>query len=765
MTKPRTYVREYSHAVRIGNGLIELDFDPRHNGALTGIRDRQSRWQFIRDPLAPKTLYRLELRRKGTPIWVDSRDARRFRWRQVRAEGGATLLLETTDFPGRALKVTVSVTVERGNALSRWRMRVTGVARGETVGHLDCPLLSGILRVGEGVPGEVVATPRQSEGYLFRDPYPVVDNLPLMAGKGPDQPATGVGQFWQCYPGSQSMQFMLYYNRHAGLYLACHDNAMNVKSFACGPVADWGAFPALTIGHYPPVAEGRDAIFEYDTILGVFHGDWYDGADVYKTWARQQWWCAKKLGERDIADWLRRGFGVWQMSNYHIPKLKLNHSLDQIATEVNGLARDIGVPLAALIFNFEKGGAWTGPKGFFPPREGNKAFRAAMQKLHKAGNHGFIYMPGGNWYVAIDSYDPPFDSRAAFEVEGRPNGIVNEQGVVPVANWYAGWHGARLCPATAFTKALTSDLLLGALRRGCAMVQIDNFPCCGPEACYSDRHGHPAGHGPWYTQAWMDILADVRRRAKALNPDCVITTEGIAETYIPFLDLYDQRAGNMEYFGHFSDSDPMHGEPIPLFGYVYSGYIGAYLAAYPECNRPEVLYWTRALGKALAQGVIPSGGRYWPEPGKSNPVTLAFYKKVVRAAAQECWRYIMFGEMLRPPAIEVPLIEASYLRFTGECLDHLLPQNRHVVTDHAVQHSAWRAADGTIGYILANISLAPVEVSIRLATYDESSPHGDADIIHDGRRKPLFRQRRLPRQQKIQMPPLSVTVIEITPRC
>ena len=64
-----------------------------------------------------------------------------------------------------------------------------------------------------------------------------------------------------------------------------------------------------------------DLAVDYDIVTGVFHGDWYDAADLYKAWATKQWWCQKKLWDRDIAAWMRTGFGVFQTSNYHVPEL------------------------------------------------------------------------------------------------------------------------------------------------------------------------------------------------------------------------------------------------------------------------------------------------------------------------------------------------------------------------------------------------------------------------------------------------------------
>jgi len=239
-------------------------------------------------------------------------------------------------------------------------------------------------------------------------------------------------------------------------------------------------------------------------------------------------------------------------------------------------------------------------------------------------------------------------------------------------------------------------------------------------------------------------------------------TEGVAEGFIPYLDLYDQRAGNMEYFGHYWRGMPMGGETIPLFNYVYGEYIGAYCAAMPECNRPEVLYWTRCPAKALTQGVVPSGGRYFPDPPASNPVTLGFYSKVIRAAAQECWQYLMFGQMLRPPPIDVPLIAAQFCKFVLDDKRHFVdPGQRHEVQDRAVQHAAWRGPDGSIGTVFANISEEPVGFEVELPDYGLGAEAYDVTRFTDGVREDWLRGVALPRRERIEIEPLSVAVVVV----
>ena len=255
----------------------------------------------------------------------------------------------------------------------------------------------------------------------------------------------------------------------------------------------------------------------------------------------------------------------------------------------------------------------------------------------------------------------------------------------------------------------------------------------------------------------------MRRRTRAKNPDCAITTEGVSEGYIPYLDMFDNRCGNMEYFGSYGPGDPMGGEVIPLFNYVYHDYIGSYQAAYPECNRPEVLYWTRCLGKSLVQGVVPTGGKYLPDPPELNPVTIGFYKKVIRAAGQECWPYLMGGRMLPPPEIDVPMIAASYCKMSADEHSGLSPRLRHTVQDRSVQHSAWRGRDGSIGYIFVNVSEAPVQCEFELSAYDMQAGAYDVDRLLDGAPERLMVAAALPQRVPMEMPPLSVALVRVRP--
>jgi len=760
------------------NQHVALGFSQRQQGALVSVLDKQTGCDLIRDSAARGLLWKLAVRRQSDHqlVWVRSADTTRLECRQEERDGVATLSLTTSGLNLESLNpesaildpsfsVTVHVSLPADSALSCWRVEVTGLGQDAALHELTCPIVTGLVKLGDPAPGESLAGPIQGEGYVFHNPYPVRDRLPLCSGAGPEQAQVGLGSFTGRYPGSLSLQMYAFYHDRAGLYFAAHDAGQHAKELAMGPWPE-AETPVLRMSHFPGEIPGQPVTIPYDAVVGVFHGDWHDAADLYKAWATRQWWCAKRLEERDVAGWLRTGVGgVYQMSNYHIPKITLNHAVDQIAGTVNDLSRAAGVPLIGLVFNWEQGGAWTGPKGFFPPREGREPFRAAMAKLRAAGNHGMVYITGGVWYIR-NTYDPLWDSSAVFDTEGVPHAFKGPDGTAEIESWYPGWKSAWLCPHGDYLKELTAALVLDCLDLGVTVVQIDNFPIGGSRPCYDPAHGHPPGDGAWRGRAWNNILAEVRRRAKARNPDCALSTEGIAECYIPWIDLYDQRAGNMEYFGHYYPGQPMGGEVIPLFNYVYHEYVGAYHAAYPECNRPEVLYWTRGLAKALTQGVVPTGGRYFPDPPADNPVTIGFYQKIVRTA-KACWPWIMFGEMLRPPAIDVPDITAQYCKFNyvPEKQEHRIdPQQRHEVRDRAVQHGVFRGPDGSIAYVLANASEEPVAFDVELSGHGADAATFDVRQIIDGEpAADRLHNVSLPRREHLEMKPLSVTVFIVTP--
>lgn len=768
-------VRQHGDVLTVGNGVVELGFDAANHGNLTSIRDLRTGHQFVREPEARAALFLLSLRgQDGGLVTLNNTRASRFDWEMVRSQERETLVLRSSGFPLGEITVTISLSLEEGSGTSVWRAQVWN-ATDRTVAAIAYPLVTGLFTPGRPAEGEAIVYPWFGEGCVFRDPFPVVDNLPLKTGNGPDRPAVGLGELHLTYPGAASMQFMAYYNTTAGLYLATHDDGEQVKRFDVGPLPGLptrqegtsdgsgalqgtGGEPALFITHLVPERPGAGVEIPYETRLTVFLGDWYDAADLYKDWARRQWWCRRKLIERDPPRWLRDGVGVFQISNYHCPDLTMNTKLEEICDLSERLSRDIGVPLLVLIWNWEHDGAWTGPLGYFPPREGEQTFRDAMARICGAGNVGFVYVTGGIWRLEITHAG--YSSWEQFEKTGRRSAVLDPSGKPRItgAGW-EGWKATAMCPGTEYWRDRVVEHTLRCVSLGAPMVQVDEFPLIGAQACFATDHEHDPGYGPWWARASGQMLKEIRDRARAMDASFAMSTESVSESFIPWLELYDQRASTAEWFGRWPRGAPGGVEVIPLFGYVYHPYIAAYHAAFAELTRPETGYWIRAMGTSLAQGMIPNAGRYFPHPKDLNPVLLAFYTKVVRAAARELLPYLLSGEMLRPPRIEVPRIRVSYLGWTRDA-DHLNPLDRHEVEDAAVKHSVWRLPDGKVGLVFVNIADAAVRFSCELP---QQEGRYRCEHVRDGRRSTVASSVSLPRVEQVELEPRSVLLVELCP--
>ena len=775
---------EKDNRLCISNPFLELVFDTDANGALVDVIDKAKGHCLLHQGSAPRTLFRLALRTPpGREVrWLDSRDAGQFAWRTDKIGEGRRLTLEVSGFTGRSLSVSVQIELDATSPFSRWKMRVNGL-EGSALFNIACPIVSGLFEPGKPRVGEAIAVGRQGEGFLFENPFPVVDRLPLKMGVAPDAPRVGMGELHGMYPGSQQMQFLLYTSAAAGLYLATHDADGHFKSFDVGKMPAWLSYPyfsyghppkfsladaaiappVMSISHFPGESETQTVAIDYETVVGVFQGDWQDGADIYKRWARRQWWCKRKLVEKDIPGWLREGFGVFLFANFNsVNPSRLDHPLGQIAEFVNDLSAEIGKPILAPVFNWEGQGPWTSPAGLFPPREGEAEFRRAMAALRKTGSLGCVSIPGDEWYLQLP-FQPAaanFDCRKAFNAQARHLAITHADGQLYVRSLFDGWAQVQLCPHLDAVKTFMIDLYKQCLERGIVVIWNGGFPDGGDYACcYDPAHGHPLGFGRWWSGKYAEILEELNRECRAINPDFVHAGEGICEIFIPYLDLYDHRAGMFEVFSHIEENFPVGGRLIPLFNYVYSEYIGAFAAAFPDLNRPEVLYWARCIGKSLAQGAVPMGSKCLPEPQAFNPILLDFYKRVTRATVQECWKYVMFGELLRQPQIKVPRVEFSYLLGNVDGVT-ANGHSRHVVMDVAVECSAWRAPDGNIGYLFVNVTEDRVVFEVTLGSRDADGCLHDVDVVTNGRRERWLSGARLPATRAMDLGPLSVCLVE-----
>src|SRR5439155_13473177 len=243
------------------------------------------------------------------------------------------------------------------------------------------------------------------------------------------------------YPHSAALQLEAYYDATAGLYMATHDSGINVKHFSVTHVPDG---LDVSIEHNYDERAGLSFDLPYDTVLGVFHGEWYSAADIYKRWAEKQYWCAKKRHERDdLPEWLNEPRPVLECecrADYQrvhgwmpFPPCDYPNGRFWPAKKVIPLSRKYSslfdTPVVVWYNGWEKYGNPAGPVDTLPPLEGAESLKAAMDELVADGSIPYMAVWGNHWIYKRSSGG--YYGWERFQREGAQLAALDEHGNIP----------------------------------------------------------------------------------------------------------------------------------------------------------------------------------------------------------------------------------------------------------------------------------------------------------------------------------------------
>ncbi|MEM1550513.1 MAG: DUF6259 domain-containing protein [Candidatus Bathyarchaeia archaeon] len=550
---------------------------------------------------------------------------------------------------------------------------------------ISVPLLSGVGYLGNSGQDDYLAVPIY-EGRLYRNPLDLI--------------APG---FNQHYPTAWfNMQFMALYDQatNTGFYLATYDTQGNLKNFAWN---NYGKFGVLAITHYPEVSFGGSYRSLYPTVLGVFEGDWYDAAEIYRQWATKQWWAQEKIWQK-APKWLLRTPLSKDFCSYYSPSLtpnpldRFNRTYQEALIKFDQQRRLIDLDSLVFFWGWERRGAWTSGE-FFPPSEGWESFN---NLLNQSSLLGFtLYLPIGS--SAGEIWE---DSILVNSTTIMKYAALNERGLV-----IKGRKTIMFDPSTSFWKDYIKSTVLELVRRGVKAIQLDGIPHCGPPyiKCYNTLHGHPPGYGgSWWVESWINILNETLTEARKINPDVVFGGEGSSEVFLPFLYIFHSR----ENWEGLIDPYVMmgYGSLIPLFQYVYHDYVitlGEINPAFGVARNYEtsLLYIAHTLthGEVASYNLqidldsLDSG--IYPESSWKNPFKFLLKSALARIYAYD---YLVKGRLIKGPAIKSPEYTVTGFEF----------HNLTVFTQ-SVLHSSF-LSDNIIAVVLANIRSDPIMVEVTL---------------------------------------------------
>jgi hypothetical protein len=674
----------------IKNDHLTIFLSERTQGGLRAFADAKTGRNFIAKE-AP--LYRLSAVEKGTKTAeISSQDAESLHLERTSTKSGEALTLTYGRHGALDVTVVCRVLVETGSPLSKWRISIKNDTH-YGIGAIQYPIVRAPLMLGDSSEDDYFVTSRGQ-----RIAAPAVKKFYNYMGEVTALP----GRIQ--YPGLAPLQMQAYYDGTAGIYMATYDDAGNVKHFGL-KVAEDGL--DLLLEHNYDERPGLDFDLPYDTVLGVFHGDWYAAADLYKEWASKQSWCAKKTFERDdLPDWLKeprpfllcecrgdyeRCRGLYSSPPSDYPNSKIWPAKKTLALS-RMFASIFESPVAVWYSGWEKFGSNSGPVDTLPPLEGTDSMQAAMRELSKDGSIVYMAVWGNKW--TYKKREVGYDGWDRFEQEGAPLAVLNVRGEV-VKNGGAESSSVTLCLASKNTQQLFLDCFGDLMNLGALALQLDQ-PMLAP-ICYSDQHGHPTGYGAWMGETTAQFLREVRAAAKKRNAAGTLSFEGAYENWIQDVDFMLDRP----YMPGF----------IPIFTYIYHEYIpfvsgdGPYGVTHPEeqlmQQATNFVYGHIAL-------VMLGLNVYDFEVNPDYPI-FTLLKNMCQAARTYARDYLVLGRMLNPTSLDTPkLAVAKWLPVDKDVPD---PPTVEVPK---VMHSVWASPTNRIGYVLVNWSSEPVEVTLNL---------------------------------------------------
>ncbi len=680
------------------------DFDDQ--GRLVLLRSRGQEWRFIEPGPGCAVVLKREgrevLARPAAPAihrFAATRDAARFVFEELRLDDGQRA----------AGEVVVEWRLRDG--LLHGRMAVSGLDPNAGLYALampdvafDCldPAHTSLI-----VPRELGCVIRRAADQLFA---------------GRDAVTIENAQF-QCFGWAEGER---------GLYLDTRDSRGWVKRWRLRRAGERGVrFQTLCLAPQ----DGRTEFeLPYEATLAGFSGDWYELGQIYRTWALEAPWARRGPQERKDSFLAKLSCWLWNRG-----------AIDRVCPPAKELARRIGEPVALDWYWWHKHGYDTEYPDYFPPREGEERFRAAVRDLQASDVFVQVYTNG----VAYDRDGGMWDAI------GPGPAIVQENGEIlsPAYNRFTNHRLAHACGDSPEWRSIVVDFARRAHALGLDGLYLDMIAIAGGvRPCYNPAHAHAPGGGCYGVQGFRELLRQVRDA----RPGFPISSESVQEQYLDLLDAGIVVSNSAERFAGYGDYLGCEAEPIPLFQAIYHGRMvcfGNYALIdgvppfddlWPAEFKPDPKsekdwpalcpdQFAFELARTTAFGCQPMACNLTSEHLRDPRLEadVEFLVAVARCYAHHK-EYLLWGDMLPPGKLRCRTLDVRFLRrfiFTR-------PGEETFVTRAfpAVLHSAWQAPDAESALLLLiNYTREPTAVEYEPPPSWAPAPDESSGLRFDGR--------------------------------
>ncbi len=396
-------------------------------------------------------------------------------------------------------------------------------------------------------------------------------------------------------PGSLAAGFGCCYDDAGGVYTAAYDREGYQKGLFLTRTAS-----RLDVGWLHPCFQRDRFRLAYDVVLGGFASpekdrptDWRDAADLYKSWAVKQAWCAKTFAQRDdLPAWLKQGPAMVRFTRAWLAEPESIEAWYRDYWQKEFPAR---APLITAYWGWEQVGKWVGPE-YFPAYPSDDQFRRLVRLGRDLGAHTFLW-PSGYHYSL--SYAKRPDGSFFWDNRRRLDSIVAHAVVdragkplVRDCSWLRGGQHCVLCPGDPWTIDWLNRSAVECVQHGAELVQIDQVVGGRCPVCYSRSHQHSPGPGCWPAAAFHQQLRSMASECRAVERNTVLGFEEPNEWFLQEIGIQDYRDCDLIWSG---------AEPASVFAYLYHEYLPTLF----QSNRSQTGHDPWALAWCLAQGQIP----------------------------------------------------------------------------------------------------------------------------------------------------------------
>ncbi|MBR7127403.1 MAG: hypothetical protein IKD09_02325 [Lentisphaeria bacterium] len=533
------------------------------------------------------------------------------------------------------------------------------------------------------------------------------------------------------YPRSMDVQFMNIYTSQTGLYAATYDGEYNYKKFTVSLQKNQDF--SLEIRHLLPDVISQKISIPYDTVIGVFSGDWMTAADIYKKWAINQKWCEKKLSERkNLPIQFTEGVAVLATPFLHEYNLKIYNLYDyslidkypEIADRYKKLS---GLPHICFVpVGWENRGAWAG-NNYFPARPSNEKWIEISEKLQHQGDMLFMMPSGFKWVIKRQGnphQGEAFDDTEDFE-NRKEMMIFNSDGQPYFQDMYhdAGCYiglTAKMCYSSPQAQQTVLDIFKKIADLGVTIVQFDQEDGGAQDIpCYNPAHPHKKGYTNEYSKDFLTLCRQILAECQKINPNFGLSIEQCGEAVIPTSAVMWARQCSEV------NEQVNNCRSIAAFPYIYHEYqmvlgdgFSVGQGMWATCGSYELRCFR--LANALARGLIPTVYMEQVALDAEDEWT----QKVSQAFVTFCRPFAKFQEYLlrgitqRPLVIQCDNQKVWHYMVSDDGSGELLSDGRMAkkvfITRPTCVIGSFKQQDNSLGSVIINSTFSEQNVKISL---------------------------------------------------